>query len=58
LQGRLTKAQIRKKYLELISQYHPDKIQHLGTELRALGENKTKDLNIAYEWLKARFKID
>lgn len=58
LQGRLTKSQIRKKYLELVSQYHPDKIQHLGTELRALGENKTKDLNIAYEWLKARFKIE
>jgi hypothetical protein len=58
LQGRLTKAQIRKKYLELISQYHPDKVQHLGAELRALGETKTKDLNIAYEWLKSRFKID
>ncbi|MGE5314011.1 MAG: J domain-containing protein [Acidobacteriota bacterium] len=58
LHGRITKAQIRKKYLELVAQYHPDKIQHLGAELRALGESKTKDLNIAYEWLKMRFKIE
>lgn len=58
LQGRLTKAQIRRKYLELVAQYHPDKVQHLGAELRALGEAKTKDLNLAYEWLKMRFKIE
>jgi hypothetical protein len=58
LQGRLTKAQIRRKYLELVAQYHPDKIQHLGAELRELGESKTKDLNLAYEWLKMRFKIE
>ncbi|HLP17564.1 MAG TPA: J domain-containing protein [Bacteroidota bacterium] len=58
LQGRITKAQIRKKYLELVAQYHPDKVQHLGSELRALGESKTKDLNLAYEWLKMRFKIE
>jgi hypothetical protein len=57
LTGTLTKQQLRLKYLELVSQYHPDKVQHLGPELRELAETKTKELNTAYDWLKSKYRI-
>ncbi len=57
LKGKVTKNQIRIKYLALITKYHPDKVQHLGSEIRELAERKTKELNIAYNWLKNRYNI-
>ncbi len=57
LTGKVTKVQIRKNYLELISKYHPDKVFDLGEELKILAEKKTKQLNMAYEWMKNKYKI-
>jgi len=57
LKGRITKAEIREKYLDLISKYHPDKIFGLGDELMVLAEKKTKQLNLAYEWMKKKYGI-
>jgi hypothetical protein len=57
LKGKVTKSQIRSKYLDMISLYHPDKVQHLGPELRELAELKSKELNAAYDWLKSRYLI-
>ncbi|HEX3072347.1 MAG TPA: J domain-containing protein [Ignavibacteriales bacterium] len=57
LAGRVTKSQIRRKYLELISKYHPDKVQDLGDELIQLAEHKAKQINEAYEWLKIKHKL-
>ncbi len=39
---------IRRAYRTIISQYHPDKVASLGTELRALAEQKSKEINNAY----------
>lgn len=57
LSGKVTKTQIRKNYLELISKYHPDKVFDLGDELKILAEKKTKQLNMAYEWMKKKYSI-
>jgi len=57
LTGTITKQQIRLKYLGLVSQYHPDKVQHLGPALRELAETKTKEINAAYDWFKAKYHI-
>lgn len=57
LEGKLTKAQIRKKYYESIAKYHPDKVHDLGAELKELAERKTKEINGAYEWLKKKHNI-
>ena len=57
LSGTITKQQVRLKYLGLVSQYHPDKVQHLGSELRELAETKTKEINAAYDWLKSKYHI-
>ena len=57
LKGQVTKSQIRKKYLELIAKYHPDKVSDLGTELVELAENKSKQINQAYEWFKKKYDL-
>jgi hypothetical protein len=57
LQGVLTKSEVRSRYISTIALYHPDKVQHLGKELRDLAEEKTKEFNAAYQWLKAKYKI-
>ncbi|MDP3150223.1 MAG: DnaJ domain-containing protein [Ignavibacteria bacterium] len=57
LTGKVSKASIRKKYLELIAQYHPDKVFELGEELKILAEIKTKQLNAAYDWMKKKYTV-
>ncbi|MDP2303123.1 MAG: J domain-containing protein [Ignavibacteria bacterium] len=57
LNGKVSRAQIRKKYLELIAKYHPDKVSELGEELKLLAETKTKQLNAAYEWMKHKYNL-
>jgi len=44
--------QARIAYRELVKSYHPDKVAHLGPELRQLAESKTKALNAAIETIK------
>jgi hypothetical protein len=57
LTGVLTKSEVRSRYISTVALYHPDKVQHLGKELRDLAEEKTKEFNAAYEWLKSKYKI-
>jgi hypothetical protein len=57
LQGRMTKSDIRSKYIKSVALYHPDKVQHLGSEIKELAERKTKEFNTAYDWLKKKYNI-
>jgi hypothetical protein len=57
LTGRVSKSQVRKKYLDLVAKYHPDKVFDLGEELKILAEKKTKQLNLAYEWMKKKYNL-
>jgi hypothetical protein len=57
LSGKITKSYIRKKYLEMISQYHPDRVFDLGEDLKVLAEIKTKQINAAYDWMKKKYNI-
>ena len=42
---------IKAAYKARMAEYHPDKVNHLGAELRALAEKKTKAIQQAYEKL-------
>jgi DnaJ like chaperone protein len=44
--------QVRTAYYELVKSYHPDKVAHLGAELRRVAEVKTKEINSAYQILE------
>jgi DnaJ-domain-containing protein 1 len=41
--------EIAAAYKRRISQYHPDKVQHLGPELVRLAEQHAKQINAAYD---------
>lgn len=41
--------EIKKAYKRMIGQYHPDKVEQLGAEIRDLAQSKTKQINIAYD---------
>ncbi len=45
-------TEIRQAYRRLAAQYHPDKVAHLGEDLRRLAEKKFKAIQAAYEALK------
>jgi len=55
LSGKLSKAEITKRYKELIAKYHPDKVQHLGTEFQLMAEQKAKQINEAYEFFRNKY---
>lgn len=40
--------EIRHSYKTLMSQYHPDKVDALGNELKELAERKSKEITQAY----------
>jgi hypothetical protein len=40
--------QIREAYKQLVSKYHPDKVDNLGQELKDLAEHKTQAITAAY----------
>lgn len=41
-------------YRKLMAQYHPDKVNHLGAELRDLAHEKTLEIQRAYESLRTK----
>ena len=57
LKGSLQKSEIRKKYLKLVGQYHPDKVESLGKDLRKMADERTKEINEAYEWIKNKHNL-
>lgn len=49
-----SQADIKKAYLHLANQYHPDKVSHLGEEFQALAEKKFKAIQRAFQELSSR----
>jgi len=47
------KSALKKKYYAMLSQYHPDKVSHLGEEFKKIAEEKTKEINNNYSELCA-----
>lgn len=41
------RKEIKEAYLKQMSQYHPDKVSHLGDELKILAEEKSKHIQQA-----------
>jgi DnaJ like chaperone protein len=50
-----TPEELKKAYRRLASQYHPDKVAHLGTKLQQVAEQEMKRINEAYEFLKEKY---
>lgn len=50
----LNKADLKKRYFELLKMNHPDKVASLGNDFKILAEKKTKAINSAYDELKKK----
>lgn len=57
LSGKVTKEEVRKRYKELVMQYHPDKVSHLGERLKEVAHEEIKKINEAYEYLKKSYDV-
>lgn len=47
-----TDSEVKKAYRKMASKYHPDKVAHLGDDLRKLAEEKFKAVSDAYQSIK------
>ena len=52
-----TPATIKTRYRELLTKYHPDKVQHLGVEFQEMAERKTKAIMEAYEFFQKKYNL-
>jgi hypothetical protein len=48
---------IRKRYKQLVMEYHPDRVAHLGQELKDLAGRKTTEINAAYAVIRRDRKL-
>jgi DnaJ-domain-containing protein 1 len=44
--------EVKRAYLALVAQYHPDKVAALGPKLQALAQEETRRLIEAWEWVR------
>jgi len=52
LDSSATDNEVKKNYRKMAAKYHPDKVAHLGEDLKNLAEEKFKSLNDAYQNIK------
>ncbi len=52
VQPEATDAEVKKAYREMALKFHPDKVSHLGDEVRKAAESKFKEVTAAYEKIK------
>lgn len=57
LSGKVTREDIKKRYKDLVRQYHPDKVSHLGPKLKEVANEEIKKINEAYEYLKKVYDV-
>ncbi len=57
LTPRASDGEVKAAYRQLASQYHPDKVSHLGPELITFSEKKFKSINEAYSTIRKERKI-
>jgi len=49
-----SQEKIKKAFRQLAGKYHPDKVEYLGDEFRALAERRFKEIQRAYEELRSK----
>jgi DnaJ like chaperone protein len=49
-----SQAKIKTAFRQLAGKYHPDKVQYLGDEFKALAEKRFKEIQRAYDELKSK----
>ncbi len=50
--SRVSDKDVKRAFRKMANKYHPDKVSHLGEDLRHLAEEKFKSMNEAYQTIK------
>lgn len=50
----ISQSELKKRYIELIKQNHPDRVASMGHDFKKLAENNTKEINKAFDALKKK----
>ena len=50
-------ANIKRAYREQLARYHPDKVNHLGTEFQQIAADRTRQIISAYEYFRKKYYI-
>lgn len=53
-----TDEEVKKAYREMAKKHHPDRVSHLGEDVRKSAEEKLQEINSAYEMIKAERGIN
>jgi DnaJ like chaperone protein len=54
IQRGASQEDIKRAYRQLAGKYHPDKVEHLGDEFKALAEKRFKEIQQAYQELRVK----
>ncbi len=57
LRGEMTREEVKKAYRKLVTQYHPDRVAHLGEKMRLSAEEEMKKINEAYEYFRRKYSL-
>jgi hypothetical protein len=57
LKGTVTGDEVRKRYLTLMAEYHPDKVNHLGAKLKEVAEEESRHITEAYEYFRKKYNL-
>ena len=57
LHRQITPEEVKFRYRELVVQYHPDKVAHLGPKLKEVAEQQMKEINEAYDFFKRKYGL-
>ncbi len=50
-------SEIKKRYHDLMKQYHPDKVEHLGDEFKRLADLRSREISEAYTYFQKKYNI-
>jgi len=55
LSGPMTFSEVKSCYRSKVSQYHPDKVNHLGPKIKEIAEKEMKDINEAMSFFERKY---
>ena len=57
LKGKVSISDIHNAYKKKIREYHPDKVERMGGEIKKLAQKRTKEIIEAYEFFKKKYGV-
>jgi preprotein translocase subunit Sec63 len=55
--GPVTISEMKSAYENLMAKYHPSTVAHMGDEFIQLAEEKRREITVAYEYFRKKYRI-